>query len=131
MKNDVTRSEDAGGPVAAVLNHRDSSWLDIDRFPDNHLGFEDSAAEEKFQKLGEIEDKSGPDGATDGQAKYGPQEMGYDVDGDGGHGDGGGVGHGRDDVTADPEMGGIEVDGNGSYSMDGHSARASGDGDGQ
>lgn len=43
---------ESGGLVAAVPSsqeHLDSSWLNIDHFPDNHLGFADRAAEERCQ----------------------------------------------------------------------------------
>ncbi len=80
MKNTVIGGEDAGGPFAAILNlqeHQDSSWLDIDYFPDSRLVFKDSAAKDKCQKMGDIQDNAGADGAKDGQGEVGSQEMGY------------------------------------------------------
>ena len=122
MKNTVVGGEDAGGPVTAALNlqeHQDSSWLDINQFPDSHIGFEDGAAEDECQKMGDIEGNLGSDGAKDGQAEDGPQEMGYNVDWDeDGPGNEDGVERGGEDVIADPEMDGIGVDGEGSHGKD-------------
>ena len=53
MKNTVIGGESAGGPVVAALNHqehRDSSWLYIDHFPDSNLGFEDCATEDECKR---------------------------------------------------------------------------------
>lgn len=69
--NTVIGGEGAGGPVATALNlqePQDSSWLYIDHFPDSHLGLEDSAIEQKYQKMGNIEE-SESHGAKDGQAE--------------------------------------------------------------
>lgn len=126
MKNNMTGSKEAGGIVAAALNpqeQRDSSWLDIDRFFNSDLEAEDGAAEGKYQEMGNIEDKPGPDGAKDGQAGDGSQEMHHSVNGaEDGPGDGDGGKHGGEDVIADPEMEGLEVDGGGFHGKDGRRA---------
>ena len=39
-----------GGPITSALNlqeHQDSSWLNIDHFPDSGLVIEDNIAEDK------------------------------------------------------------------------------------
>lgn len=49
--------EEVGEPFATVLNlkeRQDSSWLDIDDFPDSYLVFEDSAVVDKCQETGDI-----------------------------------------------------------------------------
>lgn len=53
IKNTVIGGEDAGGPFTAVMNlqeHQDSSWLDIDYFPDSHSVFEDSVNEDNTKR---------------------------------------------------------------------------------
>ena len=122
--------EDAGGPVTAALNlqeHQDSTWLDIDHFPDSDLGFENSAAEDECQRMGNIEDKSESNRAKDGQAEDGSQEMDHNVVG---AWDKDEVGHGGEDAIADPEMDGIGVDGEGSHGKDSYRARVGGDAEG-
>jgi len=57
-----------------LQSHRDNSWLDIDHFLDIDLGFEDSAAEDKCQEMGKIEDKLRFDGAKDGRLKTFPKK---------------------------------------------------------
>lgn len=134
MENTVNGGEDAGWPVTAALNvqeHQNSSWLDIDHFPDSHPGFEDRAAEDKCQKMGNIEDKSGSDGAKDGEAEDRSQEVDHHVNGaEDGPGDEDGVEYGRDDITTDPEMDGIGLDGDGSDRKDDRRVGLGGDAEG-
>ena len=111
IKNTVISGEGAEGPVTTALNlqeHQDSSWLNIDHFADSHLEFEDSATEGEYQKMGNIKD---------GQAEDGPGDEGW-------------VEHGGDFVIADPEMDGIEVDGDGSHGKDCYRAGVGGDAEG-
>ena len=57
MKNTVISGEERGGSVAAALNlqeYQDSSWLDFDQFSDSGLAFEEHAAEDRCQKMGEV-----------------------------------------------------------------------------
>lgn len=126
MKNTVSGDKEAGGLVAAALNpqeQRDSSWLDIEHFFTSDLEAEDGAAEGKCQETGNFEDKPGPAGAKDGQAGDGSQDMHHSVDGaEDGPGDGDGVKDGGEDVIADPEMEGLELDGEGFHGKDGHKA---------
>ncbi|KAL8799826.1 MAG: hypothetical protein Q9200_007435 [Gallowayella weberi] len=135
VKNTVTGGKEAGGLVAAALNpqeQQDSSWLDIDHFFNSDLDAEDGAAEGKCQKTGNIEDKPGPDGAKDGQAGDGSQDLHHSVNGaEDGIGDGDGVKHGGEDVIADPEMEGLEVDGEGFHGKDGHTAGVGVDAEGE
>ncbi|KAL8809568.1 MAG: hypothetical protein Q9223_007908 [Gallowayella weberi] len=135
VKNTVTGGKEAGGLVATALNsqeQQDSSWLDIDHFFNSDLDAEDGAAEGKCQKTGNIEDKPGPDGATDGQAGDGSQDMHHSVNGaEDGIGDGDGVKHGGEGVIADPEMEGLEVDGEGFHGKDGHTAGVGCDAEGE
>lgn len=127
----VLGGEGAGGDVAPTLNLQNSSWLNIDPFPDNSLGFEDSAAEDKYQKIGNIEDKSESHGAKDGQTIGGSQEMDYNVHGAGdGHRSRDGLEHSREDIIADPDVDGVELDGDRSYSKGGHRAGAGGGAEG-
>lgn len=104
----VIGGDDLGGPVTAALNpneDRNSSWLNIDRFSDSHLAFEESAAENEYPKMGNIEAKSGSGVAKDDEADDGAQEMDNNVNGaEDGHGVEGGVEHGGKDVIADPKM---------------------------
>lgn len=68
MKNTVISGESVRGFDSVALNlqeHQDSIWLDVDHFPDSHLEFEVSAAEDKSQMMGDIENKSGSDGRSD------------------------------------------------------------------
>ena len=130
MENTMIGGEDSGGLVAAALNlqeHQDSSWLNIDHFPDSDLGFENNAPEDKCQRMGNVEDKLGSDGAKDGQ------EMDYNIDRvEDGPGDDNGVAHSGKDIIADSEMDGIEVDDGGrSYSEDGHKAGVGGNVEGR
>ncbi|KAL9628380.1 MAG: hypothetical protein Q9164_007299, partial [Protoblastenia rupestris] len=126
MKNTETGGKEAGGLVAAALNpqeQQNSSWLDIDHFFNSDLEAEDGAAEGKCQETGNFEDKPGPDSAKDGQAGDGSQDMHHSVNrAKDGPGDGDGVKHCGEDVIADPEMEGFEVDGEGFHSKDGHRA---------
>ena len=75
-----------------------------------------------FKRVGNIEDKPGPDGAKDGQAGDDSQDMHHSVDGaENGPGDEDGVKHGGEDVIVDPEMEEVlGVDGEGSHGKDGH-----------
>ncbi|KAI4222239.1 MAG: hypothetical protein L6R40_008597, partial [Gallowayella cf. fulva] len=113
-----------GALVAAALNpqeQRDSSWLDIDHFFKGDLEAEDGAAEGKCQETGNIEDQPGPDGAKDGQAGDGSQDVHHDVnEAKYGPGDGDGVKHSGEDVIADPEMEGLEVEAERFYSKEGY-----------
>ncbi|KAL9638917.1 MAG: hypothetical protein Q9164_001258 [Protoblastenia rupestris] len=93
---------------------RTLSWLDIDHFPDSQLGLEDSAAKDKPQAIGNIEDEPEPDGGKDRQAKDGPHEVKQNVNR--------AEDRPKDDAIIDLEMDGIEVDGEGSYGKDGHRA---------
>ncbi len=115
----MTGGEDAGGPVTTALNirdHQNSSWLDIDHLPDSHPGFED---------------KSGSDGAKDGGVEDGSQEVDHHVNGaEDGPRDEDVVEYGGEDINADPEMDGIEVDGDGFHSKGGHRAGVGGDAEG-
>ncbi|KAL9026177.1 MAG: hypothetical protein Q9196_005114 [Gyalolechia fulgens] len=124
MKNTETSGKEAGRLVAAALNPQeqpDSSWLDIDHFVNSDLEAEDGAAEGKCQETGNLKDKPGPDSAKNGQAGDGSQDMHHSVNGaEDGPGDGDEVKHGGEDVIADEEMEGPEVDGEGFHSKDGH-----------
>ena len=126
MKNTETGGKVAGGLVAAALNpqeQRDGSWLDIDHFFNSDLEAEDGAAEGKYQETGNIEDKSRPDCAKDGQTGHGSQGMHDSVNGaEDGSGDGDGVMHGGEDVIASPEVEGLEVDGKGFHGKNGQRA---------
>lgn len=126
IKNTVTGGKEAGSLVAAALNpqeQRDSSWLDIDHFFNSDLEAEDVAAVCKCQETGDSEDKPEADGAMEGQAGDGSQDMHHSVNGaEDGPGDGDGVKHGGEDVIADPKMEGLEVDGEGFHGKDGHRA---------
>ena len=122
MKNIVTGGKEAGGLVAAALNpqeQRDSSWLDVDHFFNSDLEAEDVAAVGKCQETGDSEDKPEADGAKDGQAGDGSQDMHHSVIG---AEDGPGDEHGGEDGFTDPAMEGLEVDGQGFYGKDGHRA---------
>ena len=122
MKNTETGGKEAGWLVAAASDPQeqpDSSWLDIDQFFNTDLEAEDGAAEGKCQDTGNIEDQPGPDGAKDGQAGDGSQDMHHSVDGaEDRPGDGDGVMDGGENIIADPEMEGLEVDGGGFYGKD-------------
>ncbi|KAI4218381.1 MAG: hypothetical protein L6R36_008984 [Xanthoria steineri] len=135
MKNTETGGKEAEGLVAAALNpqeQRDSSWLDIDHFFNGHLEAEDGAAEGKCQETGNIEDKSRPDGAKDGQAGHGSQYMHHSVNrAEDGPGNGDGVKYSGEDVIADPEMEGLEVDGEGFHGKDGQTAGVGVDAEGE
>lgn len=48
---------------------QDSSWLDIDHFPDSNLGFEDCATEDECHEMGTIEDMWRSDGVKEVQAQ--------------------------------------------------------------
>jgi len=127
-KNTVIDRGDAGEPAPNSQEHQDSSWLNIDQFSDNHPGFDDRAAEDRCQKMGDIEDPSG----SDGQAEDEYQDMDYYVKwAEDGHGDEDEVAHSKEDVVADSETNGIEVDGDGSHSDYSHGAKVGGGGDGQ
>ena len=119
MKNTITDGKDAEGPVIIALNlqnHQNSSWLDIDLLPDNHP---------------EFEDKSGSNGAKDGGAKDGSQEMDpYVNEPEDRPGDEDIVVYSGEDIIADPETDGIEVDGDGFHSKGDHRAGAGGDAQG-
>ena len=127
-ENTETGGKEAGGLVATAVypqEQPDSSWLDIDHFFNSDQEAEDGAAEGKYQEMENIEDKPGPDGAKDGPAGDGFQDSHHSVNGaEDGHGDGDGDGlkHGGEGVIADPEMEGLEVDGEWFYSEDGHRA---------
>ena len=72
MEQTVIGGEGMGGSIASALNlqeHQDSSWLNIHRSPDSGLAIEDNIAEDKCQKIRNIEDKSGSDGTKDGEAE--------------------------------------------------------------
>ncbi|KAG8531609.1 uncharacterized protein KY384_003240 [Bacidia gigantensis] len=119
MKRTMIGDKGTGEPIVSALNfqeHQDSSWLNIDYFPDNSS----------------IEDKSGFGGAKDGQAENGLQKMGHNLDWDkDGPRDGNREKHSRGDVIADPEMDGIGVDGGGSYGKDDPRVGVSGDAEGE
>lgn len=140
MENTMIGDGGAEGPAAAALNpheHRGNRWLDFDHFPNGELeadhssdkagvtegqGTEDNGAEDKCQKTGYIEDKTGPGGAKDCQVEDGSQEVDYKVKGaEDEPGDEDGVDHRGDDVIVDQEMDAIEVDCDRSPSKDGHS----------
>ncbi|KAL8794593.1 MAG: hypothetical protein Q9182_007609 [Xanthomendoza sp. 2 TL-2023] len=123
-------------PGVSISNEglQNSSWLDNDHFFNSDLDAEDGAAKGKCQKTGNIEDKPGPDGATDGQAGDGSQDMHHSVNRaeDGiGDGDGDGVKHGGEDVIADPEMESLKVDSEGFRGKDGHTAGVGVDAEGE
>ncbi|KAL8959486.1 MAG: hypothetical protein Q9193_003661, partial [Seirophora villosa] len=130
MKHTVVGGEGTGGPIASVLNlqeHQDSSWLNIDHFPNSGLVFEDNKAEDRCQKMGNIEDKSGSDGTKDSEAEDGSQEMDHNMNGaEDEPADEDGVEYGGQDIITDPEINSIEVDGDGSRSKDGHGAGVGG-----
>ena len=135
IKYTVLGGEDGGGPVAAALNlqeHQDSSWPDIDQIFDSGLVFEDHAAEDRCQKMGDIEDKLGSDGTKDdGETEDGSQEMDHNVNGAGDEpGDEDGVEYGGEAPIVDPGMDGIEVDGGGPHSKGDHRAKVGGDAEG-
>ncbi|KAL9631784.1 MAG: hypothetical protein Q9164_005705, partial [Protoblastenia rupestris] len=73
----------------------------IDHFPDNNLGFENSAAEDECQRTGNIEDELGSNRAKDGQAKDGSQEMDHNAVGTGDKDE---MGHGGEDAIANPGL---------------------------
>lgn len=135
IENTVIGGEDAGGPSTAVMNlqeHHDSSWLDIDYFPDNYSGFEDSVTEDKCQKMGDIQDNAGADGAEDSQGKDGSQEMGYNI-----HGvenrprNEDGVSQGGENIIVNAEMDGVDMgNGDGSHSKYSHRTEAGVDAEG-
>ena len=133
MENIMIGGGSAGGPVAATLNlyeHRSSGWLDIDQFSDSDLGLEDRAAEDRRQKMGNIEDKTGSSGAEDGQAGGRSQEVDHSGNGAGdGPRDEDRVEHGGEATFADPEMDSI-VDGDGPHSKGDHRAGVGGDAEG-
>ena len=124
MKNTETGGKEARGLVYTAVNPQeqpDSSRLDIDHFFNSDLEAEDGAAEGKYQEMENVEDKPGPNGAKDGPAGDSFQDMHHSVNrAEDGHGDG--LKHGGEDVIADSEMEGLEVDGEWFYSEDGHSA---------
>ena len=131
VKNTVIGGEDARGPITTALNlqeHQDSSWLDVDQFPDSDLRFED---EDKCQKMGDIEDNLRSDGAKDGQFEDGSREIDHHANlAENWPEDEDGVEHGGEDAITDPEMDGIEVYGDGSHSKGGHRAGFGGDAEG-
>ena len=134
MKNTVIGGEDEGGPVTVALylqECQDNSWLDINQFPDGHPEFEDRVAEDKYQKIGDIEDKLEYDGATDGQAEGSSQEIDHNtIVAEDGPGDEDGLEHGGENAIADPEPNGIEVYGDRSHSRGGHKAGVGGNAEG-
>ena len=134
IKNTKTGGKEAEELAAAALNpqkQRDSSWLDIDHFFNGHLEAEDGAAEGKYQETGNIEDKSRPNRAKDGQAGHGSQYIHHSVNrAKDRPGNGDGVKHSGEDVIADPEIEGLEVDGEGFHSKDGYRAGVSVDAEG-
>ncbi len=92
MKQTVIGGEGTGGPIASALNlqeHQDSSWLNIDHFPDNSLVFENNIAKDKYQKIGNIEDKcqkmgnikdkSGSNSTKDSEAEDRSQKIDYNI----------------------------------------------------
>ena len=130
MEHTVIGGEGTGGPIASALNlqvHQDSSWLNIDYFPGSGLVFEDNIAKDKCQKMGNIEDKSRSDGTKDDEPGDGSQKMDHNMNGvEDGPGDEDGVEYGGEDIITDPEMNGIEVDGDGSRNKGGHGAGVGG-----
>ena len=134
IKNTVTGGGGAEGPVTVALNlqeHQDSSWLDVDQIHDSDLRFEDRAAKDKCQKLGDLENNLRSDGAKDGQAEDGSREIDHHANlAENGPEDEDGVEHGGEDAITDPEMDGIEVYGDGSHSKGGHRAGFGGDAEG-
>ena len=119
MKNTVI--EGTGGPITATSEPQNSSWLGIDQFPDSSHGFEDCGAKDICHVMGNIEDTWRFDGANEGQAEDGFQATYHNVHE---------AHYGPDkeeEVIADPEMNGIEVNTDGSLSKDGHRADVGGD----
>lgn len=114
MKNTETGGKEAEGLVTAALNIQeqpDSSWLDIDQLL-TLIWRPRTVQLMANAKIGNIKDQPGPDGAKDSQAGDGSQDMHHNIDGaEDGPGDGDGVMDGGEDVIADPEMEGLEVDG--------------------
>ncbi|KAI4192966.1 MAG: hypothetical protein LQ350_008522 [Teloschistes chrysophthalmus] len=135
MKNTKTGGKETERLIAAALNpreQRDSSWPDIDDFFNSDLEAGDGAAEGKCHETGNIEEKPGPDGAKDGQAGDGSEEMYHSVDGaEDQPGDGDRVLDGSEDVITDPEMEGFEMDDGGFYSKDGRRAGVGVDAEGE
>ena len=134
IKNTTIGGGSAEGPVTSPLNlheYRDS-WLDIDHFPESYLEFEDSVAEDKHQKIGNIEDESGSNNAKGGQAEDGSQEIEHNGNGAGDRpGNEDEVEYGGDDVIVDPVIDGIEMDNrDGPQIKDGHSLGVGGNGEG-
>ena len=83
------------------------------------MGFENGATEDEFQNTGNIEQKSGFDGAKEGQVEDPPGDEGWLKDG-------------REDVITDPEMDGIGVDsGDRSHGNDRHRGGFGDDADSQ
>ena len=135
MNKTVASGKEAGALVTAALNpqeQRDDSWLDIDHFFNTDLEAEDSAAEGKFQEMGNIEDKPGPDGANDGQAGDGSQDMQHSVNGaEDRPGNGDGLKHSGEDIIAHPEMEGLGAEGEGFHGKDGQRSGVGVDAGGQ
>lgn len=105
--------------------------MSIDHFADSHLGFEDGAAEDKCQKMGNVKGKLGRNGAKDGQAEDRPQEMGHKIDGiEDGPGDGDRQEYGHEDVIETLRMEGIEEDDDKSLNKDGYRVGISGNAEG-
>lgn len=134
MKNTTIGGGSAEGPVTSTLYRHEyqDSWLDIDHFPENYLEFKDSVAEDKHQKMGNIEDKSGSNDAKGDHAEDEFQEVDCDGNGAGDRpGNEDEVEYGGDDVTVDVVMDGMEVDNvDGSQTKDRHSYGVGGNGEG-
>ena len=123
MENTVISDEDAEEFVVAAMNLpdlQDSSWLDIDHFPDSDLWSEKSVTESKCHGMGNIEGKSVSDRART-KAKYGSQDIEHNtIVVEDGPWDEVGVEQGGEDMIADPEVYGIEMDDDGYHSKDDH-----------
>ena len=138
MKNTVIGGRGARVPVATILDSQelqDSSWLDINHFPNINLGFKYSAFDDQYRKTGVIEDKPGPNNAKDGQSEDGLEGIDHNMNwSEDGFRDEDGVEYGGEDFEdfiADPELDRIKA-GNGdrSNSKGGHGAGTEGDNEG-
>ena len=131
IKNTVTGGGGTEGPVIVALNlqeHQDSSWLDVDQFPDSDLRFEDRAAENNCQKLKDLEDTLQSDDIKDGQAGDGSREIDHHANlAENGSEDEDEIEHDGKDAITDLEMNGIEVYDDESHSRGGYWAGFDGD----
>jgi len=105
--------------------------VSIDYFTNSLLRLKDGAAEDKYQKIGNVKGKLGRNSAKDGQAEDRPQEMGHNINRDeDGPGDGDRQEYGHEDIIEDLKMEGIKKDDNRSHNKDGYRVGISGNAEG-